>query len=85
MKTPFVLLFSFLFPLALTVPAFGGSNQESAKDSSCVSQRSASVFLTELGLQRPNPTDCYLECKVTSGGDSGDSFTRCYNECMSRR
>ena len=29
-------------------------------------------------------TDCYLECKPTSGGDSGDSFTRCFNECMAR-
>jgi hypothetical protein len=44
----------------------------------------AQTFLANL-LQRPNPSDCYLECKPQSGGGNGDGFTKCYNECMNRR
>jgi hypothetical protein len=61
--------FLFAFMMMASTSAFAGEAQ---------------TMLANL-LQRPSPSDCYLECKPMSGGGNGDGFTKCYNECMSRR
>ncbi len=58
---------------------------DSTDSKACAEKAATEVsFLQAEKMLRPDPAQCYLECKPTSGGGDGDDFTSCFNECMSR-
>jgi hypothetical protein len=70
--------------LAMSVSASAFA-ADSSEWKACAEKPATEVsFLQAEKMFRPDPAQCYLECKPTSGGGDGDDFTSCFNECMRR-
>lgn len=78
-----ILLLSTL--LSLTAPALAGAVEFCPARTEPSACQSSGGFDLALFARRPSATDCYLECKPASGGNSGNSYTKCFNACMRRR